>query len=52
MKEDVEGEEERFKKQMMTDAEALRKDAEGLGVDVEGLEGYKELIEVINRPAE
>ena len=51
-KEDVEVEEERFKKQMMTDAEALRKDAEGLGVKVVDLEGYKELIDVINRPAE
>ena len=52
VKEDVEVEEERFKKQMMTDAEALRKDAEGLGVKVVDLEGYKELIDVINRPAE
>jgi hypothetical protein len=51
-KEDVEVEEERFKKQMMTDAEALRRDAEGLGVKVAELDGYKELIDVINRPAE
>lgn len=51
-KEDVEAEEERFRKQMMTDAEALKKDAEGLGVIVEALDGYKELVEVINRPAE
>jgi hypothetical protein len=51
-KEDVEAEEERFRKQMMMDAEALKKDAEGLGVAVVGLEGYKELVEIINRPAE
>jgi hypothetical protein len=51
-KEDVEVEEERFRRQMVVDAEALKVDAEGLGVDVVGLEGWKELIEVINRPAE
>lgn len=49
---EVEAEEERFKKQMMTDAEALRKDAEGLGVNVADSQGYKELVDVINRPAE
>jgi hypothetical protein len=37
---------------MMVDALALRGDAEGLGVEVEGLEEWKELVEVINRPAE
>jgi hypothetical protein len=51
-KEDVEGEEERFRKQMMVDAEGLRRDAEALGVDVGISQGYKELVEVINRPAE
>jgi len=51
-KEDVEVEEERFRGQMMVDANALKADAEALGVEVEGLEGWKELVEVINRPAE
>ena len=51
-KEEVEAEEERFKGQMMVDANTLRSDAESLGVDVEELEGWKELVEVINRPAE
>jgi hypothetical protein len=37
---------------MIVDANALKEGAEGLGVDVVGLEGWKELIEVINRPAE
>jgi hypothetical protein len=52
VKEDVEAEEERFKGQMMVDANALKADAEALGVEVEELEGWKELVEVINRPAE
>jgi len=51
-KEEVEAEEERFKGQMMIDANTLRADAESLGVNVEELEGWKELVEVINRPAE
>jgi hypothetical protein len=51
-KEEVEGEEERFRRQMMADAEGLRGVAEGLGVDVASSAGYKELVEVINRPAE
>lgn len=51
-KEDIEVEEERFRRQMVVDAEALKADAEGLGVEVVGLDGWKELIEVINRPAE
>ena len=48
----MEAEEERFRGQMMVDANALKGDAEALGVEVEGLEGWKELVEVINRPAE
>lgn len=45
-------EEEKFRKQMQVDIEALGKDARGLGVVMEGLEGWKELAEVVNRPAE
>jgi len=46
------GDEERFKKQMEADVNALKADAATLGVDVEVLAGWKELVEVINRPAE
>ena len=45
-------EDERFKKQMEADVGALKSDAELLGVDVEGLNGWKELVQVINRPPE
>jgi len=45
-------EEERFRKQMRVDIKALRKDAEGLGVDVGAMEAWKELGEVVDRPAE
>lgn len=48
--EDVE--EERFRTQMRVDIEALRRDAEGLEVDVDALEGWRELSEVVDRPAE
>ena len=37
---------------MEADIEALKVDAKGLGVDVEELAGWKELVEVVNRPAE
>lgn len=46
------GEEERFKRQMEVDIEGLKEDARKLGVEVEGLAGWRELVEVINRPAE
>ncbi len=45
-------EEERFRTQMRVDIEALRRDAEGLEVDVDALEGWRELSEVVDRPAE
>jgi hypothetical protein len=45
-------EDERFKKQMEADVGALKADAEKLGVDVESLAGWRELVQVINRPAE
>ena len=48
--EDVE--EERFSKQMRIDIEALRRDAEGLGVNVGSLDSWRELGEVLERPAE
>lgn len=46
------GEEERFKQQMEVDTQALKVDAARLGVHVEDLAGWRELVEVINRPAE
>ena len=46
------GEEERFKKQMQEDIHALKADALTLGVDVEKLAGWKDLVEVVERPAE
>ena len=46
------GEEERFRKQMERDIAALKTDAKGLGVDVEDLPGWKELVDVVHRPAE
>ncbi|ORY35805.1 oligomeric golgi complex component, COG2-domain-containing protein [Naematelia encephala] len=49
---DDDKEEERFQKQMTADIEALASDARGLGVQVEELEGWKELVEVVTRPAE
>ena len=47
-------EEDRFKRQMQVDIEALAADAKKLGVDVEqkGLEGWTKLVEVVNRPPE
>jgi hypothetical protein len=51
----VEGEgeeEERFKKQMEADVQGLRTDAESLGVQVESMVGWKELIEVVDKPLE
>jgi len=45
-------EEERFKKQMEADINALKTDATKLGVDMDTLAGWKELVEVVNRPAE
>lgn len=50
--EDKGGEEVRFKRQMEVDLERLKEGARGLGVDVEGLQGWKEVKEVVNRPAE
>ncbi|WRT70116.1 uncharacterized protein IL334_007110 [Kwoniella shivajii] len=47
-----EKEEERFRTQMRVDIIALKDDAKSLGVDVEELESWKELNEVVNRPAE
>ncbi|KAL7425101.1 hypothetical protein Q5752_000789 [Cryptotrichosporon argae] len=44
--------EETFRRQMLTDVEALAGDAERLGVDVRALDGWRELREVIERPAE
>ncbi|ORX35364.1 oligomeric golgi complex component, COG2-domain-containing protein [Kockovaella imperatae] len=46
------GEEDRFKRQMQVDIEALRADARKLGVEVENLNGWKELVDVVNRPPE
>ena len=45
-------EEEKFRAQMRVDIDALRTDAESFGVDVEALDGWNELVEVVNRPAE
>lgn len=50
--EEESGDEERFKKQMEADINALKADAATLGVDMVALAGWKELVEVVNRPAE
>ncbi len=46
---DVAEEEERFKRQMVVDIEALAKDARSLGVTIETLPGWTELQVVVNR---
>ncbi|WVR07562.1 hypothetical protein IAU60_004604 [Kwoniella sp. DSM 27419] len=49
---DAEREEERFRNQMRADIHALKADAESLGVQVDEMSSWKELVEVVNRPAE
>lgn len=47
-----EGEEERFAKQVQVDIEAFKADAQSFGVDVESLAGWRELVEVVQKPPE
>jgi hypothetical protein len=49
---DPDNEEERFKRQMLADIDALASDAKTLGVTVDELAGWKELREVVTRPPE
>lgn len=49
---DPDNEEERFKRQMLADIDALASDVRSLGVKVDDLAGWKELREVVTRPPE
>lgn len=46
------GDDERFKSQMLADIEGLAADAKSLGVDVDSLRSWVELKDVVERPAE
>ncbi|WWC64715.1 uncharacterized protein I303_107326 [Kwoniella dejecticola CBS 10117] len=49
---DKDKEEERFRNQMVLDMNTLKEDAKSLQVKVEGLSSWRELVDVVNRPAE
>jgi hypothetical protein len=44
--------EEKFRKQIQADIQCLKGEAKKLDVDVDALAGWKELVEVVNRPSE
>lgn len=49
---DTAEEDERFRRQMRADIDALAADAKGLGADVDAMAQWKELVDVVERPPE